>query len=152
MALLCGVWRQPCFRFRSLGLSSWEIALYKNLCFTCPSLWWRSRRRLPARNALPALWPTLCLSLRLFSAAPLSHSPSPPFHTEAIISPARVSRLVSSTLGSTPSPPPLVGEAVGGWRPCGAGLLLGLRLYRGLGAIHISRYLHHISPVKYQSP
>ena len=39
-------------------------------------------------------------------AFPLSHSPSPPFHTEAIISPARVSRLVSSTLGSTPSPPP----------------------------------------------
>ena len=26
---------------------------------------------------------------------------------------------------------------MGGWRPCGAGLLLGLRLYRGLGAIHI---------------
>jgi hypothetical protein len=36
-----------------------------------------------------------------------------------------------------PPLPPLVGEAVGGWRPCGAGLLLGLRLYRGLGAIHI---------------
>ena len=27
---------------------------------------------------------------------------------------------------------------MGGWRPCGAGLLLGLRLYRGLGAIHFS--------------
>jgi hypothetical protein len=29
--------------------------------------------------------------------------------------------------------------AVGGWRPCGAGLILGLQFYRGLGAIHISR-------------
>ena len=28
---------------------------------------------------------------------------------------------------------------LGGWRPCVAGLLLGLRLYRGLGAIHISK-------------
>ena len=32
----------------------------------------------------------------------------------------------------------LVGEAVGGWRPCNAGLLLGLLFYGGLGAIHIS--------------
>ena len=52
-----------------------------------------------------------------------------------------------------PSPPPLVGEAVGGWRPCGAGLLLGLRFYRGLGAIHISDKSHcarehHVSDEK----
>ena len=137
MALLCGVWCQSCFRSQSPGLSSWEIALYNNPCFTSPSLWWRSRLRLSARTALPPLRPTLCLFLRLFSAALLSHSPSPLFHTEAIISPARASRLASSTLGSTPPPPPLVGEAVGGWRPCGAGLLLGLRFFRGLGAIHI---------------
>ena len=35
--------------------------------------------------------------------------------------------------------PPLVGEAMGGWRPCGAGLLLGLRFYRRPGAMHISK-------------
>ena len=98
--------------------------------FPCPPLTWKGNVL-----SLPTLRPTLCLFLRLSSAAPLSHSPSPPFHTEAIISPARVSRLASSTLGLTP---PLVGEAVDGWRPCGAGLLLGLRFYRGLGAIHIS--------------
>ena len=151
MALLCGVWCQSCFRSQSPGLSSWEIALYNNPCFTSPSLWWRSRLRLSARTALPPLRPTLCLFLRLFSAALLSHSPSPLFHTEAIISPARASRLASSTLGST-SPPPLVGEAVGGWRPCGAGLLLGLRFFRGLGAIHISRESTYLRPANGLSP
>ena len=32
------------------------------------------------------------------------------------------------------------------WRPCGAGLLLGLQLYRGLGAIHVSLEVFNRGP------
>ena len=138
MALLCGVWRQSCFRFRSLGLSSWEIALYKNLCFTCPSLGWRSRLRLPARTSLPTLRPTLCRFLRLPSAAPLSFT-QPPFPYRGDHQPCQGLSTCFEYLRLEAPPPP-------------AGLLLGLRLYRGLGARHISLWIDrsHVRQSVYQ--
>ena len=55
-----------------------------------------------------------------FIRCPSPHSPSPLFHTDAIISPAKASRLASSTLGPRLEPPhTFVGEGRGAPLRCG---------------------------------